>query len=81
MRWTGSVVQRLLGIGGLLVGALALVAGDRPLGDLDADAILAGLEGDLVSGDMDDLADHAADGDDLVADFDAVTVPNRTAAA
>ena len=68
-----SVAQRLLRIGSFLVGTLAFVAGDRPLGDLDADAVLAGLEGELIAGNVDDFADHAADGDDLIADFDAVT--------
>lgn len=40
---------------------------DRPLGQLHADAVHAGLDDDVVALDVDDLTDDAADGRDLVA--------------
>ena len=67
-----SVAQRLLGIGGLLVGALALIAGDRPLGDLDADAVCAGLDDDAVFLHGTNGAQDAADGGHIIADLQAV---------
>ena len=40
-----------------------------PLGNLDANLILAGLEGHAVVRDVDDFAHHTADRDDIVTDF------------
>lgn len=54
----------LLGLAGLF--GLDLGSGlNGPLLDLDADAVLTGLEGDGILGDLDDLAGDAADGGDL----------------
>ena len=55
-----------------LIGSLRLGAGVRgngPLSDLDANLILAGLEGHAVVRDVDDFAHHTADRDDIVTDF------------
>ena len=54
------------------LGSLRLGAGVRgngPLGNLDANLILAGLEGHAVVRDVDDFAHHTADRDDIVTDF------------
>ena len=54
------------------LGSLRLGAGIRgngPLGNLDANLILAGLEGHAVVRDVDDFAHHTADRDDIVTDF------------
>ena len=39
---------------------------NRPLCHLDADTILAGLKGNEIAADVDDLADHSADRRDLI---------------
>ena len=54
------------------LGSLRLGAGVRgngPLGNLDANLILAGLEGHAVVRNVDDFAHHTADRDDIVTDF------------
>ena len=54
------------------LGSLRLGAGVRgngPLGNLNANLILAGLKGHAVVRDVDDLAHHTADRDDIVADL------------
>ncbi len=58
---TGSLAGLFHGLFHILAGG-----GDAPLGDLDADPVLAGLKGDIVAGNVDDLAHHTADGDDVV---------------
>ena len=53
-------------------GLIDAVCGNGPLGNLNADAIFAGLKGDQVAADINNLADHAADRRDLIADAEAI---------
>ena len=53
-----------------LLGSYDAVGGDAPLGDLYADAILAGLKGHEIVVDLDYGADNAADGGDVGADLE-----------
>src|SRR5699024_1470916 len=59
----------LLGLGGGLVGGV--VGGHGPLGELDADLVGADLDDNILILHLDDIADHAADGGDIVAHLQA----------
>ena len=58
---------RLLALFGVGLRLLAVVGGHGPLGQLHADAIVAGLDDDVLIRDLDNLSNNTADGRDLIA--------------